>query len=37
MNELEEQIFEAKQNGLSDQEIGEKFNVNLRFIEKVIT
>ena len=37
MNKLEEQIFEAKQNGLSDREIGEKFNVNLRFIEKVMT
>ncbi|MBU4373596.1 MAG: methyltransferase domain-containing protein [Euryarchaeota archaeon] len=37
MNELEEQIFEAKKNGLTDQEIGQKFNVNLRFIEKTIT
>jgi len=37
MNELEEQIFNAKKNGLTDQEIGEKYKVNLRFIEKVIT
>lgn len=36
-NILEQQIFEAKKNGLSDQDIGEKFNVNLRYIEKVIT
>ncbi|GAB6275232.1 MAG: hypothetical protein STSR0004_20970 [Peptococcaceae bacterium] len=34
---IEEQIFEAKKNGLSDQEIGEKFKVNLRYIEKIIT
>lgn len=37
MNELEKQIFDAKKNGLTDQEIGEKYNVNLRFIEKVMT
>ncbi len=34
---IEEQIFEAKKRGLTDQYIGEKFNVNLRYIEKVIT
>jgi len=34
---LEEQIFEAKKNGLSDQDIGKKFNVNLRYIERIIT
>jgi len=33
---LEERIFEAKKSGLSDQNISEKFNVNLRDIEKVI-
>jgi len=37
MSKLEEWVFEAKKNGLTDQEIGEKFNVNLRFIEKTIT
>ena len=37
MNKLEERIFEAKKSGLTDKEIGEKFNVNLRFIEKIIT
>ena len=37
MTKLEQRIFEAKKNGLTDQEIGEKFNVNLRFIEKAVT
>lgn len=37
MKELEDRIFEAKTNGLTDQEIGAKYNVNLRYIEKVIT
>ncbi|MEW6096178.1 MAG: hypothetical protein AB1567_06600 [bacterium] len=36
-NLIEEQIFEAKKVGLTDQKIGERFNVNLRYIEKVIT
>lgn len=34
---LEEQIFEAKKKGLSDQDIGDKYNVNLRYIEKIVT
>lgn len=34
---LEKDIIEDKINGLSDQEIGNKYNVNLKFIEKSIT
>ncbi len=34
---MKDQIFELKKRGITDQEIGEKFNVNLHFIEKVIT
>ena len=34
---LEKQIIDAKNDGLSDKEIGEKFGVNLKFIEKIIT
>jgi DNA modification methylase len=34
---LEDKIFNAKKEGLSDEEIGKKFNVSLHFIEKVIT
>ena len=37
MSDLEEQVFQAKKEGLSDRDIGKKFNVNLRFIEKVMT
>lgn len=37
MNELEEEILKAKKDGLSDEEIGKKYNVNFRFIEKVMT
>ena len=37
MKELEKRIFEAKKKGLTDQEISEKYKVNLRFIEKVMT
>ncbi|MDI6730282.1 MAG: DNA methyltransferase [Candidatus Altarchaeum sp.] len=33
---IKDQIFNLKKRGLTDQEIGEKFNVNLHFIEKVI-
>lgn len=36
-SDLEEQVFQAKKEGLSDRDIGKKFNVNLRFIEKVMT
>jgi DNA modification methylase len=35
--ELENRVFEAKNAGLSDREIGERYSVNLRFIEKVVT
>ncbi|MFZ3105813.1 MAG: DNA methyltransferase [Candidatus Hydromicrobium sp.] len=31
------QIIEDKKNGLSDKEIGDKYRVNLKFIERVIT
>ena len=34
---LEELIVDAKRSGLSDKEIGEKFNVSFNFIEKAIT
>ncbi|MHB8231801.1 MAG: DNA methyltransferase [bacterium] len=34
---LEKDIIKDKINGLSDQEIGNKYNVNLKFIEKSIT
>jgi len=34
---LEKQIIDAKNSGLSDKEIGEKFGVNLKIIERVIT
>lgn len=34
---LEKNILEDKIKGLSDQEIGNKYNVNLKFIEKSIT
>ena len=34
---LEKDIIEDKIKGLSDQEIGNKYNVNLKFIEKSIT
>lgn len=37
MNKIEDQIFKAKKCGVTNQKIGEKFNVNLRFIEKVMT
>jgi DNA modification methylase len=38
MNEaILKQIIEDKQNGLSDKNIGNKYGVNLKFIEKVIT
>jgi len=37
LKELEKRIFEAKKKGLTDQEISEKYKVNLRFIEKVMT
>jgi hypothetical protein len=33
---LEKNILEDKIKGLSDQEIGIKYNVNLKFIEKSI-
>jgi len=33
---LEKNILEDKSKGLSDQEIGIKYNVNLKFIEKSI-
>lgn len=34
---LEKDIIEDKIKGLSDREIGNKYNVNLKFIEKSIT
>lgn len=34
---LEELIVEAKRTGLTDKEIGDKFNVSFSFIEKAIT
>ncbi len=34
---LEKDILEDKIKGLSDMEIGNKYNVNLKFIEKSIT
>ena len=34
---LEKNIVEDKIKGLSDKEIGNKYNVNLKFIEKSIT
>ena len=37
MQTLEDKIFVAKKKGLTDKQIGELFNVNLRFIEKTIT
>lgn len=35
-NLIEKKILEDKKNGLSDEEIGNKYGVNLKFIEKVI-
>ena len=32
-----QKIIEDKKNGLSDKTIGDKYGVNLKFIEKVIT
>ncbi len=38
MNEaILQKIIEDKQNGLSDKNIGDKYGVNLKFIEKTIT
>lgn len=36
-SEIEKEIIKDKINGLSDQEIGNKYNVNLKYIEKTIT
>ena len=34
---IAKQIIEDKLNGIPDSIIGNKYNVNLKFIEKVIT
>ena len=34
---LVEKIINDKKNGIADKEIGEKYGVNLKFIEKAIT
>jgi len=34
---ISKEIIEAKRKGVTDKEIGEKYGVNLKFIEKVIT
>lgn len=34
---LAKKIIEDKKNGLSDKEIGEKYRINLKFIERAIT
>lgn len=36
MKQIEKYILEDKQKGIPDEKIGEKYNVSLKFIEKVI-